>query len=100
MGWMEGVRFTVGVRDVYHLHRDEAGTWAHIASYLIHVGSSLHKVYSSWEVKLSTCLHLVLRSRMVGLHIRSPVSVNGINTGTTLLVPRLYIYKKKVKLSP
>jgi hypothetical protein len=87
----EGV---VGVRapaeakfSIFHV---QTGSWAHPIAYLMCAeGSFREEIQSDRSVKLTTHLHLVFRSRMVVLHLHSPIllrgmTLNSLNTGTNL----------------
>jgi hypothetical protein len=62
MGWIGGVLFLSGARNISLLHRVQTAFGAHPASYPVGTGGSLS------GMKLITHFHLVSRSRMMVLY--------------------------------
>jgi hypothetical protein len=63
---------------VSQIHSVQIGTGAHKISYALGTGGSFSGGQNSRVVKLTTHLHLVLKSGMLELHLHSPISFHGI----------------------
>jgi hypothetical protein len=87
-GWKIGVRFPAGASDFTHLHIVQTGTGAHPASYIMSTRGSFPGGKRP-DVKLTTHLHLVPRSKTVELYLHSLIRLHGVmlnklSTKTTL----------------
>jgi hypothetical protein len=78
--WVAGVRFPAWERDFSVLHSVQTGSVAHAALYLMVPGALFPEGGGGKPpaVKLTTSLHLVPRSRMIGLHHQSPIRLQGL----------------------
>jgi hypothetical protein len=74
-GWRGGVPVLVGVKDLSALHRIQAGSGAHPASYTMGTGPLSAGVVRK---RLTIRLHLVSWSEMVVLYLQSPVRFYGV----------------------
>jgi hypothetical protein len=74
MGWTARVRLQTGARE-FSLHSIQTRSEAHTIQ---RVPRILPWGYSGQGVKRSTHLHLVPRSRMVELHLHSPIRFHGV----------------------
>jgi hypothetical protein len=94
---MAGVRLPVRERDFSLIHKAHTGVGAKPASY------SLVPGVLSPGLKLTTYLHIVLRSRMVELYLHSVIRLhcvvnnNELSTGTTLPLPLFTCHEMGVR---
>jgi hypothetical protein len=72
MGWTTGLRFPAEARHFSLLYSFQTGSLVHLASYIMGTRGSFLGDKVAGGVKLTTHLHLVLRSRMVELYLQPP----------------------------
>jgi hypothetical protein len=76
-GWTTRVRFPA-LQDYSLLHVVQTGSGAHPASYPVGTWGFFPGGKSGKDVKLTTHLHLLPKSRMVELYLHSPIRLHGI----------------------
>jgi hypothetical protein len=74
---MAEVLFPLGIRDFSSLYRFKTGSVAHSVSNLMGMGAAFPS-YSGRGVKLTTHLHLELRSRTMELYIHFIICLHGV----------------------
>jgi hypothetical protein len=77
VGWTAGVQFPARARD-FSLQSVQTGSGAHLASFSVDTGGSFPGSVVVGGMKLTTHFHLVLRSRMVEIHLHSPICLHDI----------------------
>jgi hypothetical protein len=78
MGWIAGVLFPAGAREFSPLHTVQTSSGSHPVLNPMGTGGSFPEVKAAGGVKLTTHLHLVMRSRIVQLHLHSLICLHGV----------------------
>jgi hypothetical protein len=77
-GWTARVQFPGGGRDFCLLHSVQTGSGAHPASCTMGMGSFFLRGKAAGDVKVTSHLHLVPKSRMVELYPHFPIQLHGV----------------------
>jgi hypothetical protein len=77
-GWTVGIRTPVRAREFSLLNNVQTGSGAHPDSYQADTGDCYSGGKEAGDVKLTTHLHLVPKSKMMELCVHSPIRLHGL----------------------